>query len=66
MIVLRLGPELMVQIMEGGRSAEYAARNERNQMDRDGLDDLGSDNEQRDDMMVRVGMGWDGKGQGLF
>ena len=66
MIVLHLGPELMVQIVEGGRNADYTTRNERNQMDRDGLDDLGSDNEQRDDMMVRVGMGRDGKGQGLF
>jgi len=66
MIVLRLGPELMVQIMEGGRSADYTTRNEWNQMDQDGLNDLGSDNEQRNDMMVRVWMGWDGKGQGLF
>ena len=42
MIVLRLGPELMVQIMEGGRSADYTARNEWNQMDRDGLNGLGN------------------------
>jgi len=57
MIVLRLAPDLMVRIMKCGRSAHYAAPNERNQMDGDGSNDLGNDREQRNDRMVRVGMG---------
>jgi len=57
MIVLRQALDLMVRITKGGRSADYAKRNERNQVDRDGLNDLGNDREQRNEKMVRVGMG---------
>jgi len=57
MIVLRLAPDLMVRITKGGRSADYAKRNEQNQVDWDSLNDLGNDREQRNEKMVRVGMG---------
>jgi len=39
MIVLRLAPDLMVRITKGGRSADYAERNKRNQVDWDGLNE---------------------------
>ena len=58
MMVLRLAPDLTARITKGGRSADYAERrNERNQVAWDGLNDLGNDREQRNEKMVRVGMG---------
>ena len=47
----------MVRIMKGGRSADYAARNERNQMDWDGLNDPGNDRKQKNDVFGE--MGWE-------